>query len=66
MSKEILKYNIDTLTGGTWFTSATFQVIEMTCTNEYHPQEIRSRQVFKGSILDCECYIRLVKNDYIV
>lgn len=65
MSKEILTYKVDVLSGGTWFTSATFQVLECVGTNEYHSQEIRSSQIFRGSLLDCEAYIRLVKGEYI-
>jgi len=58
-------YKIEVLSGGTWFTSTTFQVLEKTFTIEKTPEEQGTVQVFKGSLLECEAYIRLLKVGYI-
>ena len=59
------KYKVELLSGGTWFTSTTFQVVEKKFTRGKDPREIDSNQIFKGSLLECEAYLRLIKSGFI-
>lgn len=65
MEREFSKHKVEVLSGGTWFTSTTFQVVKTMFTHVKVPKEKGSTQVFKGSLLDCEAYLRLKDQGYI-
>ena len=59
-----IRYKID-LINGSWLNSTSFQVIKVETNRGKGPKDVKTTQVFKGGLLDCEAYTRLVKNGYI-
>lgn len=54
------EYKIKLLSGSTWISSETYQIVERVCEAKKGGGIISEVKIFSGSILDCESYLRLL------
>jgi hypothetical protein len=56
---EFKRYKINPL-------GQSFQLMEVVLVRDKVIKEVRSAEIFRGGILECEAYIRLLKDGYIM
>ena len=56
------EYKIRLVSGSTWISSASYEIIERERNSGKGGASVRETQIFKGNILDCESYLRLLES----